>query len=109
MHNKKTALTPIVVLYVLVALVAAAIAAAANALRRQSAADQRQDTVVKITVHANQITKTQLEMPARETDVKVVNRVGPDADIDFVAKDEAGNEIARETVVVGSNRKERIS
>ncbi|HEY0323635.1 MAG TPA: hypothetical protein VGC66_21960 [Pyrinomonadaceae bacterium] len=58
------------------------------------------ETTTTLVVRAGQITKTQIESPGSNDEVNVINRTNSTGDVDFVATDKEGNEVARETVVV---------
>jgi hypothetical protein len=60
-------------------------------------------SITTLIAHAAQITKTQVESPVSNDEVKVINRTNSLSDVDFVATDKEGNEVARETVVVDPN------
>lgn len=75
------------------------IAAAVNSPARAQRA-LRENTTTLI-AHAGQISKTQVESPTSNNQVHVVNRTNSVSDVDFIAVDTEGNEVARETVEVG--------
>lgn len=58
------------------------------------------ETTTTLVAYAGQITKAQVESPGSNDEVKVINRTNSASDVDFVATDKEGNEVARETVVV---------
>lgn len=62
--------------------------------------DSPRQTTTTLVARAGQITKTQVETPGSDDEVKVINRADSPGDVDFVATDKAGNEVARESVVV---------
>lgn len=62
--------------------------------------DIRREAAITLVARAGQITKTQVESPASSDEVRVTNRAASPSDVDFVATDKEGNEVARETVVV---------
>lgn len=74
--------------------------------RRETSAREvtpRQDSLRETTTlvaNAGQVTRTQVESPKINGEVKVVNRGNAPSDVDFVAADKEGKEVARETVVV---------
>jgi hypothetical protein len=75
------------------------IAAAVNSpVRAQRALRENTTTLI---AHAGQISKTQVESPTSNNQVHVVNRTNSVSDVDFIAVDTEGNEVARETVEVG--------
>lgn len=53
-----------------------------------------------LVANAGQITRTQVESPGNNDEVKVINRGNAPSDVDFVAADKEGREVARETAVV---------
>ncbi len=63
----------------------------------------------RIVGYDGQITKLQVERPNGESTIKLVNKTASLMDVDFVATDNDGNEVGRETVVVEPNRKIEIS
>ena len=75
------------------------VAAAVNSpARAQRALGENTTTLI---AHAGQISKTQVESPTSNNQVHVVNRTNSVSDVDFIAVDTEGNEVARETVEVG--------
>ena len=60
----------------------------------------RENTATTLMAHAGQITKTQVESPSNNNQVHVINRTNSVSDVDFVAVDNQGNEVARESVEV---------
>lgn len=62
--------------------------------------DARGQTTITLVARAGQITRTQIESPGSNDEVKVTNRTNSPGDVDFVATDKAGDEVARETVVI---------
>lgn len=73
---------------------------------RQNA--QRLPTITLV-AHAGQLTKAQVESPGIDDQVEVTNRANSPSDVDFVATDKEGNEVARETVVVEPKLTEEIN
>lgn len=66
-------------------------------------------SVTKITAHAGRVTQTHVELPNSNSVVKVINRTNSSVDVDFIAIDTDGNEVTRETAVVGPKRRDRLS
>lgn len=90
----KSILTSLVIVCAL--LIAAVVNSPARAQRAL-----RENTTTLI-AHAGQITKTQVESPNGDNQVHVINRTNSVSDVDFIAVDTQGNEVARETVEVGA-------
>ncbi|HEX2270065.1 MAG TPA: hypothetical protein VHH35_11045 [Pyrinomonadaceae bacterium] len=78
---------------------ALSLAAAVNSPARAQRAPRENTTT--LIAHAGQIAKTQVESPTTNHQVQVNNRANSISDVDFIAVDTEGNEVARETVEVG--------
>jgi len=72
----------------------------------QEGIDRSPTTLV---AYSGQVVKTQVETPASDSIVVVVNRTNSVVDVDFVAVDNEGNEVARETVVVNPKLKDNFT
>lgn len=62
--------------------------------------DTHQGATTTLTANNGQITKTQIESPVSNAEIKVINRANSPSDVDFVAVDKEGREVGRETVVI---------
>lgn len=68
--------------------------------------DNAKKPSLRIVGYPDQIVKLQFELPDADSTIKAVNKAASPMDIDFIAIDIDGNEVARETVVLGPHLKE---
>lgn len=78
-------------------------ALAAPAKKPAERRDAQRQTRTTVVARAGQIIKAQVESPGSDDEVKVINRANSISDVDFVATDREGGEVARETVEVDPN------
>ncbi|MBM2833875.1 MAG: hypothetical protein HW406_1036 [Candidatus Brocadiaceae bacterium] len=95
-----------------VLLFCSSIVSAKNTTGLENPTDASNDlgaSVTKITARTGRITQTQVEMPSSNSVVHVFNNTKSSVDVDFIAINADGNEVAWETKIVNPRRKARLS
>ena len=97
------------ILAICLAVVLQAMTVGAKDFSQQPTLNDLRASMAKIGTRVGQITKLRVELPSSNSVIKVINYAATEADIDFVALDINGNEVSRETVVVGPNSKIKLN